>query len=525
MCLATVLQGGDESTSALTFTPDGRMLLCGGGDEILHLWDITKGRRVRSMVGHFGSITAIACTPDGRKAVTASFDKTLRVWDLASGVCRMTFREHDGFVEGVDVSSDGRFVVSADYNGVLMRWQLAASRSAPFVPVRPRSSAEVSEADSAFKSLMARAERALAKGELQAAARAVSEARQLPEHERSSRAVDLWHRIGQHGAVTGLRGAWHVRTFESQSNVETVAVSPVKPTQIASGGWDKCVRVWDVETGECLKEYGIDDKLVGCVCYSPDGRWVYAGDKEGGVSAIDLESRRLHRHKRHRGEVTSLLCSDDGKRIISSGLDGDVHIHKAPHGSRILSIPGMKFQWQMSWVKIFIHGMALTSDGKLVLARGGFNGYGDDTNLLQYSIVGKSAHEHRLDSQHDNWVWSIASSYDGRRLLTASRDATLRLWQQPLGTVDPKVLRGHTDWVRSAVFTPDGRFALSGADDTTVRVWDLATTECVTVLTGHRGPVLGVACTPDGRYALSASEDGTVRVWALDWQYALKQPS
>jgi WD40 repeat protein len=63
--------------------------------------------------------------------------------------------------------------------------------------------------------------------------------------------------------------------------------------------------------------------------------------------------------------------------------------------------------------------------------------------------------------------------------------------------------------------TADGRFVLSASWDKTVKIWDLATGQIIGTLVGHRSHVTSVAVTADGRFAVTASLDQTLKVWDL----------
>ena len=60
---------------------------------------------------------------------------------------------------------------------------------------------------------------------------------------------------------------------------------------------------------------------------------------------------------------------------------------------------------------------------------------------------------------------------------------------------------------------PDGRRVVSASNDSTLKVWDVETGECVATLEGHSESVYGVAVLPDGRRVVSASGDNTLKVW------------
>ena len=67
---------------------------------------------------------------------------------------------------------------------------------------------------------------------------------------------------------------------------------------------------------------------------------------------------------------------------------------------------------------------------------------------------------------------SAAFSGDGKRVVTASRDNTARIWDAESGK-EIAVLKGHTGSVSSAAFSGDGKRVVTASDDNTARIWDV----------------------------------------------------
>jgi WD40 repeat protein len=69
-------------------------------------------------------------------------------------------------------------------------------------------------------------------------------------------------------------------------------------------------------------------------------------------------------------------------------------------------------------------------------------------------------------------------------------------------------------------YAPDGRHILTAGADRTVRLWDVASGEEIHCYEGQGaksgiGEVWSVAFSPDGRRFVSGSADHTVRLWQL----------
>lgn len=118
-----------------------------------------------------------------------------------------------------------------------------------------------------------------------------------------------------------------------------------------------------------------------------------------------------------------------------------------------------------------------------------------------------------LMTGHKFEVNDLAFSPDGRRIVSVSRDATVRLWdaetQRPIG----EPMRGHTGTVTGVAFSPDGRVIVSGGWDKTLRLWDVEEQRPIgEPITVPGKEVASVAFGTDGLIA-SGGLDGAIRLW------------
>ncbi len=76
---------------------------------------------------------------------------------------------------------------------------------------------------------------------------------------------------------------------------------------------------------------------------------------------------------------------------------------------------------------------------------------------------------------HSLDVNGISLSPDGSRVLTASSDFTVRMWNTQTGVPIGTPLEGHVSNVNCVSFSPSGRQAVTGSNDKTLKLWDTKT--------------------------------------------------
>ena len=110
---------------------------------------------------------------------------------------------------------------------------------------------------------------------------------------------------------------------------------------------------------------------------------------------------------------------------------------------------------------------------------------------------------------HQHSIYALDCNAEGTLLATGSVDTDVRLWD-PRDLRSSLRLQGHTDIIRSVILCEDGRRALSCSSDATVRVWHLGEQRCEQVLEHHSASVLSLCV--HASHVLSGDARGEVRI-------------
>jgi len=280
------------------------------------------------------------------------------------------------------------------------------------------------------------------------------------------------------------------------SSVCSVAISPEEDC-IASGSFDKTVKLWDIQTGELLHTLIKHTKPVLSVVFRPDGKILASGSVDDTIELWHWQSGFVSCTIAAYSDARVSIClaiSPDGQ-FLASGSDGQ-----------------MIKVWQIDTGRLchtFHHSRGINSvtfspDGRLLAS-----GSSDNTVKLWRMDNGELVNTF-IDHERD--VNSVAIDPQGRLLASGSSDTTIKLWHLGNGNL-LATLRGHGDWVRTVRFSANGRILVSGSADATIKLWDLHGGKVAATLAGHTSDVNSIALSQDGQMIVSGSRDGQIKIW------------
>ncbi len=113
---------------------------------------------------------------------------------------------------------------------------------------------------------------------------------------------------------------------------------------------------------------------------------------------------------------------------------------------------------------------------------------------------------------HSQSVNMVSFSPDGRFIVSASFDKSLRMWDGFTGDIIGRCL-GHVQSVYQISWSGDARMFVSGGKDSTLKVWDVYTKKLMFDLPGHSDEVYAVDWSPNGQKVVSGGKDKLIKIW------------
>jgi WD40 repeat protein len=415
---------GTAFVSSVAFSPDGKTLAAAerhdkAGHNVIVLWDVATGKRLRRLADDTGLAWKIAFSPDGKTLIAGS-GGTISLLDVATGKDCGPAAGNPSSVGSVVVSPDGR-TLAYKADATIRLWDLAEHREASRLPGDPWALTFSPDG------------KTLAGG---------------MDHNK----IYLWapasrrlvRKLESDPRKAGYDWVAHYQVAFSPDG--KVLASGGRAFQSGSASTDAVVQLWDPVTGKAVRRLTLRERHdeiceVQTVAFSPSGTTLAAS----AFVNLDVNSN---------GCKIRLWEATTGKPL--AGLNAALNDWSDRE-------PPQPF-WSMMKRPIIEPHLVYSPDGKL-LALNRLH----KTLAVWDAITGKE--RLRLEGHQDSTL-CVAFAPDSRTLASAGWDNTIRLWDLASGK-ELRKLTGHRGPANGLAFSLDGKTLISAGFDTTLLFWDV----------------------------------------------------
>ncbi|RWS08592.1 WD repeat-containing protein 48-like protein [Dinothrombium tinctorium] len=218
--------------------------------------------------------------------------------------------------------------------------------------------------------------------------------------------------------------------------------------------------------------------------------------------------------KFHRSGVNSLQYDPALNRLYSAGRDSIIRIWNV----RNVRDANCGYIQSMEHHTDWCNDIVLCCNGKNLISAS------SDTTVKVWN-----AHKGFCMSTlrtHKDYVKALAYAKEKEQVASAGLDRSIFLWDVNTltaltasnNTVTTSSLVGNKDSIYSLAMNPSGTVIVSGSTEKVIRVWDPRSCQKMMKLKGHSDNVRALLVNRDGTQCLSASSDSTIRLWSLGQQ-------
>lgn len=508
---ARKLQGHLAQVSAVTFSPDSKLVFTGDDNGLGMIRDTLTGKLLFRLEGHTDRIEAAVFVelPTGLRLLTASADRTVAQWDPQTGqeLRELILSPHPNPVRTLAVSAKRGIalttctVPSKDDESVketlVSVWQIENKQL-----LRTFSITRMTLSSLEFSS---------------DGLRAVGTTGGTRSSDNAVYEWDLSDEVlGGTGTVTPQL---LIPAKQLQGFVERAVLNTENDQLLAVGG--NSARLFEIENGQDQFQF---DRQGPTMSFSPNGTVLdasFSADDRFLVTAGD--DRAIRVWDTHKGLSVDKLPNAHSRSINSvqfSPLAGSLQILTAGDDGQVLL-------WEWSPTSSFsesprvilgsnkpsaasVKAAVFSPDGKRIAAAV------SDGRIVVVEL--KSDQDLKIVKTFELLSPScVAFDQTGKRLI-AGGDRILGIWDLTTDEQTIEPIRGHVSPITSVAFSPNGKRAVTGSRDRSIKLWDTMSGQEVLTLRRHNDEVTDVEFSNEGDTILSSSLDGSAILWLTDME-------
>lgn len=309
-CCKSVMTGHTDGVNGVAFGSEGKILVSVSQDKSVRLWN-TRYKALNTVNEHTDKVKGIAINSDMGILASASSDQSVRLWD-AEGKFLYALKEHTQEVNSVALSMDGKLLASGSSDNSVCIWNTEGKLL--YMLKEHKSSIRAIVFNPINSNILASASGGLTR-------------------EQSDNTIRLWDITDKPVCLCAMAG--------HTSRVTSITFSS-DGKLLASGSWDKSIRIWDVLTRKNVWVINGHNDTVNCIAFSPDKerKILASGSSDKLVCLWDISNphKPLLEMKGHTNEVNCVAFSLDGRILASGSSDNSVRFWDGKTGKLLNSL-------------------------------------------------------------------------------------------------------------------------------------------------------------------------------------------
>jgi WD40 repeat protein len=237
--------------------------------------------------------------------------------------------------------------------------------------------------------------------------------------------------------------------------------------------------------------------------FSPDGKIITLTDAAGFVCFYNLAGKEFRRFKAANHVVWLCRFSPNMDKFLTSDGEGKVKLWKADN-QLITEMPKHDFD---------VYSVDFSPNGKFIVTA-------DEFTVNLYDSNGKFLREIPVPNKNSYYfplIQMVKFSHNSEKIVVTINDRSGKnhiAWLTDLTGFEQMVFRGHSDWLNSVEFSDDDTKIITTSRDKTIKIWNL-NGDLIGTLTGHSSNILDAEFGENSNTVLTIGDDKTVRTWHL----------
>ncbi|MDZ7343970.1 MAG: WD40 repeat domain-containing protein, partial [candidate division KSB1 bacterium] len=529
----------------MTFSPDGRLLISGGADHTIIVWDFARRERLATLADHETRINAMTFSPDGRWFATGDDSGRVIVWEAARLAKVAVLRGHRGAINSIGFAPHGRWLVTSASDESMLLWEVRRWTKVGEMPsthhfhtANFRFTPNGEQLVDPFGKILDLATWQLFENE----ARPPFKGSRYAFSPDGNTVVSVCSR----GMVyfSKMQGQGGTNRYPAHRFFGRAAAFSPNGRLVATGAED--IVLWDAEAQTILSRFEHTDN-VWSLAFTPDSRWLVSGHGDGAILVWDIvERRRIASLNGHSAPIHTVAFSPDGKRLASAGKDRSIIVWDAQHGRKVAVLLGHSghindvvfssdgqtiastdmttsfIVWDLPKRQPQFASASLSQDQAPLLEvivspdhrwvatpQGVYDAHTGE-QVVDFLIAAKKVKQ--LQADENGNIGALAFSADGHRLVSMNWSGWIFLWNVHNWQLVEAFQSGKPG-ANNIKFSPDNKWLAFGDVNGGVWLIGLDPLRDVRLLGRHSSHLQSVAFSPDGRELATASDDQTICLW------------